>query len=163
MTTQTRRQFLMTTAAAGACALCTSRAAAPKFKTTLKTALIRGLPDEKSLAELKAAGYDGMECSVWDTTPEKAAAARALAEKCGLKIHSVLRGWAQFNDEKKFDEGLKSVETALRAAQAYGADALLLVPCRIGGSGTKLPKPREFQFEFEAKTGRITKAVAGDN
>ena len=71
MTTLTRRQFLMTTAAAGALgagAFCPSRAAEPKFKTTLKTALIRGLPDEKSLAELKEAGYDGMECSVWDTT-----------------------------------------------------------------------------------------------
>jgi L-ribulose-5-phosphate 3-epimerase len=164
MTNPTRRQFLLTTAAASACVLCAGRAsAAPKFKTKLKTALIRGLPDEKIITELKTAGYDGMECSVWDTTPEKAAAARQLAEKAGLRIHSVLRGWTQFNDEKKFDEGLKSVETALLASQAYGADALLLVPCRIGGGSMKLPKPREFQFEFDAKTGRIKKAVAGDN
>ena len=166
MTTLTRRQFLMTTAAAGALgasALCASRAAEPKFKTTLKTALIRGLPDNKILTELKTAGYDGMECSVWDTTPEKAAAARARTEKYGLRIHSVLRGWAQFNDEKKFDEGIASVETALRSAQAYGAETVLLVPCRIGGAGMKMPKPREFQFEFDPKTGHVQKVAAGDN
>lgn len=166
MTTLTRRQFLMTTAAAGALgagAFCPSRAAEPKFKTTLKTALIRGLPDEKSLAELKEAGYDGMECSTWDTTPDKAEAARKLAEKCGLKIHSVLRGWAQFNDPKKFDEGIASAETALRAAQAYGAETILLVPCRIGGAGMKMPKPREFQIEFDPKSGHVQQVVAGDN
>ncbi|MCX7009645.1 MAG: TIM barrel protein [Kiritimatiellaeota bacterium] len=164
MTTQTRRQFLMTTAAASACALCAGRAsAAPKFKTTLKTSLIRGLPDEKILTELKTAGYDGMECSAWKVTPEQAAAARVLAEKMGLKIHSVLFGWAQLNDEKKFDEGIANITTALQVAQAYGADALLVVPCRIGGGAMKMPKPREFQLEFDAKTGRIQKCVAGDN
>ncbi len=167
MTPQTRRQFLMTTAAAagalGAGAFCATRAAEPKFKTTLKTALIHGLPDEKYLAELKAAGYDGMESSAWKVTPEQAATARALAEKMGLKIHSVLFGWAQLNDGKKFDEGVANITTALQVSQAYGADALLVVPCRIGGGGMKLPKPREFQFEFDAKTGRIQKCVAGDN
>jgi hexulose-6-phosphate isomerase len=164
MTTLTRRQFLTTTAAASACACCLGRAtAAPKFSTTLKTALIRGLPDEKILTELKAAGYDGMECNAWKVTPEQAAAARALAEKLGLKIHSVLFGWAQLNDEKKFDEGVANITTALQTSQAYGADALLVVPCRIGGGTMKLPKPREFQFEFDAKTGRVQKCVAGDN
>jgi hexulose-6-phosphate isomerase len=166
MTTLTRRQFLMTTAAAGVLssgAFCAARAAEPKFKTTLKTALIRGLPDEKSLAELKEAGYDGMECTAWTTTPDQAAAARALAEKCGLRIHSVMRGWAQFNDEKKFNEGLTSVETALCAAQAFGASTILLVPCRIGGGGMKMPKPREFQIEFDPKSGHVQQVVAGDN
>ena len=162
MTAQTRRQFLLTSAAAGAGALCAGRAmAAPKFTTTLKTALIRGLPDDKILTELKTAGYDGMECTAWDTTPDKAAAARTLAEKYGLKIHSVMRGWVQFNDEKKFDESLQSVEIKLRAAQAFGANTILLVPCRI--NGMKMPKPREFQYEFDAKTGRVQKCVAGDN
>ena len=159
----TRRKFL-TTAAASACALCAGRAtAAPKFTTTLKTALIHGVPDEKYLTELKAAGYDGMECSAWKVTPEQASGARALAEKMGLKIHSVLFGWAQLNDEKKFDEGVANITAALQAAQAYGAEALLVVPCRIGGGGMKMPKPREFQFAFDAKTGRIQKCVAGDN
>jgi len=151
----TRRQFI----AASTLALTAPLFAAPPVK--LKKALIHGLPDEKYLTELKAAGYDGMECTAWSAEPAKAEEARKLAEGLGMRIHSVLRGWTQFNDPKQFDAGVTSVETTLRTAQLLGADAILLVPCRIGGM--KMPKPREFQFDFDEKTNRIKRVVTGDN
>ena len=42
-------------------------------------------------------------------------------------------------DGAKVEATLSKTEDALRAAQAFGADAVLLVPCRIGGM--KMPKP----------------------
>ena len=43
----------------------------------------------------------------------------------------------------------------------FGADAVLLVPCRIGGM--KMPRPWEFLIDFDEKTGHIRKVAAGDN
>jgi hexulose-6-phosphate isomerase len=154
----TRRQFIAATAAL---------ALAPRLsfgddKPKLRKALIRGLPDEKTLTPLKEAGFDGIECGAWNTAPDKAEAARKIADSLGLRIHSVLRGWAQFNDPKQFDAGIASVETALRAAQAFGADAVLVVPCRIGGKEMKMPKPREFKIEFDEKTNHIKSVGDGD-
>ena len=56
--------------------------------------------------------------------------AKAIADKVGLRIHSVLRGWAEFNSEDpaKVSSTLALTERALRAAKAYGADDVLLVP-----------------------------------
>jgi hypothetical protein len=61
----------------------------------------------------------------------------------------VLRGWAEFNsdDPPKVEKTFAVTENALRAAQAYGADTVLLVPCRIGGM--KMPSPRQFAIEFD--------------
>jgi L-ribulose-5-phosphate 3-epimerase len=158
----TRRQFIAAATAAASAVLWDRRAAAaPPVK--LKKALIHGLPDEKYLTSLKEAGFDGMECTAWSAEPAQAEEARKLADRLGLKIHSVLRGWTQFNDPKQFDAHLATVETALRTAQLLGADALLLVPCRIGGGGMKMPKPREFQIEFDERTNHLKRVVAGDN
>jgi hexulose-6-phosphate isomerase len=132
-------------------------------QTRLKKALIHGLPDEKYLTSLKEAGYDGMESTAWNAEPAKAEEARKIADRLGLKIHCVMRAWTQFNDPKQFDAHVASVETALRTAQILGADAILLVPCRVGGAGMKIPKPRELQYEFDEKTNHIKRVVAGDN
>ena len=66
-----------------------------------------------------------------------------------MRIHSVLRGWMEFNSEDSDKVSRLATEDALRAAQAYGADAVLLVPCRI--SGMKMPAPREFAIEFDPR------------
>jgi L-ribulose-5-phosphate 3-epimerase len=131
------------------------------FKTRLRKALINNKPTEAYLEKIKAAGFDGVEGGVIPVA--EAEKCRAAADKLGLKIHSVLRGWAEFNsaDAAKVEATLKTTEEALLAAQAFGADAVLLVPCRIGGM--KMPKPREFQIEFDEKTGHISKVAAGDN
>jgi hexulose-6-phosphate isomerase len=157
-----RRDFLGAVGAAGvAVALSRSAAAAP-FKTTLQKALI-GNPTEETLSSWKAAGFAGMETSAWDVAPEDAEKGRRTAEKLGMKIHSVLRGWTNFNadDPSAVAKDIASVERALKAAQGYGADALLLVPCRVGGMA--MPEAWEFDIEFDEKTSHVRKVASGDN
>jgi hexulose-6-phosphate isomerase len=158
----TRREFLGTSAAVGAGVLLGGRLHAAGFQTTLNKSLI-GKPDEATLSSWKAAGFEGIESGVRDASPEDAAAARKVAEKLGMQIHSVLYGWANFNspDSGKVAADLASVEVALKAAQAYGASAVLLVPCRVGGMA--MPEPWEFDIEFDEKTGVVKRVVAGDN
>ena len=120
----TRRDFLAASAAVGAGLMTAGRLDAAPFKTTLKKALI-GAPTEETLSSWKAAGFDGMETNKWDVIPADAAKGRKIAEKLGMPIHAVMRGWANFNKEPgTVAKEVESVETALRAAQAYGADAL---------------------------------------
>jgi L-ribulose-5-phosphate 3-epimerase len=160
-----RRHFIATSLAAGfglglGCAHAQAPAAG-SFKTRLRKALIINKPTEEDFRKLKEAGFEGVEGGVIPVA--EAEKCRALGDKLGMKVHCVLRGWAEFNspDQAKVEATLKTTEDALRAAQAFGADAVLLVPCRIGGM--KTPKPREFQFEFDENTGHIAKVVAGDN
>ncbi len=138
--------------------------AAP-LKTTLKKALI-GKPTEETLSSWKAAGFEGIESSAWNVTPKEAAAARKVAEKLGMRIHSVLFGWANFNRKDSVAKDLAAVRTALRACRVYGGNALLLVPCRIGGTRQKpmpMPEAWEFEIEFDEKTGHVRRVAAGDN
>ncbi|MFQ6099096.1 MAG: twin-arginine translocation signal domain-containing protein, partial [Armatimonadota bacterium] len=145
-----RRQFLASSAAAAAglaLGLEHEACAQPPFKHKLHKALIVGKPTEESLAPMKEAGFDGVEARI--VSPEEAAQAKQVADGLGMRIHSVLRGWASFNSNNE-DEVSKSVDTtaaALRAGQAYGADAVLLVPCRIGGQA--MPEPWEFRIRFD--------------
>ncbi len=157
-----RRDFLAASAVAGAGLLAASRLQAAPFKTTLKKALI-GKPDETTLTSWKAAGFEGIESGVWNISRAEAEAARKVAEGLGMPIHAVLFGWANFNnpDESKVAADIANVETALQACAGYGADALLLVPCRVGGM--KMPEPWEFDIEFDEKTGHVKRVVAGDN
>lgn len=161
-----RREFLAAGAAAGlALALAPrSRAEEKPFKTHLTKSMI-GKPTEEYLGQLKVAGFDGIESSEWNVTPDVAKAARALAEKKGLRIHSVLRGWMQFNskDPAAVAQSIAEVETTLRAAQGYGADAILVVPCRIGSKEMAMPEAWEFDLEFDEKTGHLSRVVKGDN
>ena len=163
-----RRDFLTTSPAIAAglgLGLCPLRGKArdadPVFKTKLHKAVIVNKPTEDELKRLKDAGFDGVEAGI--LPPQEAEGCRAVAEKCGMRIHSVLRGWAEFNsdDPSKVAQTRAVTEDALRAAQAYGADAVLLVPCRIGGM--KMPAPRQFAIEFDPQTNHLTRVVAGDN
>jgi hexulose-6-phosphate isomerase len=136
-------------------------AAPPSFQTRLHKALIVDRPTEEELRKLKEAGFGGVEAGIVD--PEQARKCRETADKLGLRIHAVLRGWAEFNspDRAKADQSLATTEAALRAAQGYGADAVLLVPCRIGGMS--LPRPWEFVLEYDEGTGHLSRVVYGDN
>jgi len=155
----TRREMLAATSAAALALSAPSFLQAQEFKTKLYKAVIVGKPDEKTLEKLKAAGYDGVEAS--PCAVDQAAKCREVAEKVGMKIHSVLRGWASFNGPSGADNGMKATQDALRAAAAYGAGAVLLVPCRIGGMA--MPQAWEFKIEFDDKTGHLTKVADGDN
>ncbi len=147
------------------------------FKTQLRKALI-ARPTEDELNQMKAAGFEGVEARV--LPPDEAAKMRKVADGLGMRVHSVLYGWAEFNhsDKSEVDRTFAEAQGALRCAEAFGADAVLLVPCRIGPRGGRggrgaaagppadniqMPRPWEFQIEFDDRTGHITKVVYGDN
>jgi L-ribulose-5-phosphate 3-epimerase len=150
--------------------------AAPEAPLTFKTKLHKALiarPTEDELRQIKDAGFEGVEGRV--LPPEEATKMRAAADKMGMRIHSVLYGWAEFNnpDKSEVDRTFAETQAALRSAEAFGADAVLLVPCRIGprggrgalpaGQAMQMPRAWEFQIEFDDKTGHISKVVQGDN
>jgi hexulose-6-phosphate isomerase len=157
-----RRAFLATTAAAGAgIALAGRLEAAAAWKTTIHKGLI-GAPTEAFLKEVKDAGFDGIESTVWQKSPQEAVAARQLAESLGLKIHSILFGWGTMNGgDAAMTKSVSEMETALQTAQGYGATTVLYVPCRI--DVTPMPEPWEFDIRFDEKTNHIRQVVAGDN
>ena len=133
---------------------------AAEFKTTLHKAMI-GVPSEETLKAWKAAGFEGMESTKWEASPEDAAAARKTAESLGMRIHSELFGWGNMNGgDAALADSVAKMETALRAAQGYGADTVLYVPCLIGGM--PMPKPWEFDIRFDEKTSHLKQVVAGD-
>jgi hexulose-6-phosphate isomerase len=159
-----RRRFLTNaTAAAAAVALVPGFAApATKFKGRIRKAKIVGPVTEAELQPLKDAGFDGVE-TTHICPEEEAAKGRTVAEKLGMRVHSVLRGWMEFNsdDPKKVEDSLEQTRKALRAAKAYGADDILLVPCRVGGMA--MPEAWEFDIAFDPKTGHVSRVAAGDN
>ncbi|MDO4558080.1 MAG: sugar phosphate isomerase/epimerase family protein [Planctomycetia bacterium] len=162
MRTTSRRQFLTTAAAAtaGIALMDTLRAedAAPQFRTTLHRSWMGGT-DEKQYAEIAEAGFEGLESTTWDIAPTEAEKVRRMADRLGLRIHSVLRGWTNFNQADAFEADVKSVERSLEAAAAYGSDAVLLVPCRTGVAG---PAAGQFDIECDDR-GNVKRVVKGDN
>jgi L-ribulose-5-phosphate 3-epimerase len=159
----TRRQFLGRTAATSAVVMLAARQLqAAGFRRRLRKAMIIGEVTETALQPLKEAGFNGVETT--HICPEsEAVQGRAVAEKLGMRVHSVLRGWMEFNsdDPKKVEESLEKTRLALRAAKGYGADTILLVPCRI--TGLAMPEPWEFDIAFDQMTGHVTRVSAGDN
>ncbi|GAB6185986.1 sugar phosphate isomerase/epimerase family protein [Thermopirellula anaerolimosa] len=148
-----------TMAGRGLSALAGTVTEGPTYRTKLFKSMI-GNPDEATLKSLREAGFDGIESNQRHAAVDEAGAARKLAESLGLRVHSVLYGWANFNTDS-VSADIESVAKSLETAAAYGADALLLVPCRIGGMA--MPKPWEFDIEFDEKTGHLLKVVSGDN
>jgi hexulose-6-phosphate isomerase len=158
-----RRRFIAAAGALGATALLPGfSASGANFRGRIRKAMIIGKVTEAALQPLKEAGFDGVE-TTHICPAEEAALGRAAAEKLGMRVHSVLRGWMEFNspDRKKVEESLEKTRLALRAAHAYGADDILLVPCRVGGM--PMPEPWEFDIDFDAKTGYVSRVAAGDN
>jgi len=157
-----RRTFMMS-AAAGIAALKTKSLfaqEAPAFKTKLLKALIAPTSDEATCARIAKAGFPGFEVQHKDASVEVARAGKACAEKHGLKIHSLMYGWAQFNqtDTAARRKSIDDAKRALEVAAAFGADAMLLVPCKIGG---KMPAPSQFKVEFDPATLKVTRVAEG--
>lgn len=160
-----RRQFLVSAGAASLSLMSTTPAQAASFKTVIHKAKIVGKIDEKALRELKDAGFEGVEVAHLFDDETEAKKARELMEGIGLKAHSVLRGWAEFNsdDPGQVAASYAVTEKALRTAHWLGAETILLVPCRVGGVGVVLPNPWEFDIEFDEKTAHVSRVVKGDN
>lgn len=157
-----RRGFLSLSAAAASSSLLPFAAHTAEFKTKLHKAQMVGKITEANMTPLKAAGFEGVETTNC-CSEEEAAKGRAIAEKLGMRVHSVLRGWMKFNsaEPKDVEKTLEDSRVALRAAKAYGADAILLVPCRIDGKN--MPSIGDIDIEFDESNGHLKRIVKGDN
>jgi L-ribulose-5-phosphate 3-epimerase len=160
--TFTRRHFIGG-AAAGAVALQTPRLfaqAVPAFKTKLRKALIAPLADDATCARIAKAGFDGFEVQQTTASVEAALAGQACAARHGLKIHSMMYGWAQFNhaDAAARRASIDDAKRVLEVTAAFGATTMLLVPCRIEG---KMPSPSQFNLAFDPATLKLTRAAEG--
>lgn len=162
-TSISRRRFLAASAVAAVVGpkLCEGTfVQAAEFKTKLPKALI-GAPTEANLTAWKEAGFDGIEASRGDVSPESGKSIQQMAERIGMRVHSTLYGWASFNQPEAFDGEVEKVASALVSTGNLGATAMLLVPCRIGGM--PMPEPWEFDIELNESTGHLTKVFNGDN
>ena len=145
---ENRRRFLQTLSAALAVApvgLAAQQKPGPGGSssaspgTLRKSTLISMLPRDRSYAERfaigKEAGFEAVEMQTIASETEAAEIKEASA-KTGLKIHSVMNSdhWRyplSSGDPKVVDSCVKGMETSIRNAKLWGADAVLLVPAVV--------------------------------
>ncbi|MDO5554172.1 MAG: sugar phosphate isomerase/epimerase family protein [Planctomycetia bacterium] len=165
-----RREFLGVTATAAAVSMTAlnsngavgqEASKATEYRTKLYKSISCSLENIPKQAEaLAGMGYDGIETN-WEGPVKVAREARAAAEANGLRVHSVLRGWTNFNVPEDHDKDIESVKTALRTARAVGADAILLVPCRTDAPAGI--NPWDIKIEYDPTTCLVSKISEGDN
>jgi L-ribulose-5-phosphate 3-epimerase len=136
-----RRTFLKAFAATAAVTPVTRAfGQAPPFSTKVrKSILISMLPRELPYADRFAMARDiGFEAVEMQTVakPEEAAEIGEAAKKTGLRIHSVMNmdHWRlplSSSDPAVVAGSVKGMETSLKNAQLWGADAVLLVPAVV--------------------------------
>jgi hexulose-6-phosphate isomerase len=138
MMTMDRRRFLEATAAVSALAALRPRGAAAAGSPK-KAVLIYMLPKALSYRDrfqmAVDAGFGGIEMGTV-TNPREADEIKDASVKTGLRIHSVMNAdhWAY---PLSSDEGpvvtrsVTGMETSLRNAKLWGADAVLLVPAVV--------------------------------
>ena len=162
-----RRNFLAASAAATVLgSQLPTLAADESLRGRIRKAMIVRIPTEGTLLPYKQAGFEGVEAQEYlKMTEAEATGLRTKAEAMGMRIHSVMRGWASFNsdDEKKRNSTIEETRQAMRVAKWYGADDILCVPCRIGPNDATIPEPADFDIEFDEKTLHVSRVVAGDN
>lgn len=166
----TRREFIKAAGIAAAAAGISSGARAetaavqkPAFKTVLYKALIAKVADDATCEGIAKSGFKGVELYEKGLTFKQAEEGRRIAEKHGIRIHSYMAGWQEFNspDAAKRQASIEDARRLIRLARAYGAPDVLLVPCRVGGMN--MPKPSQFAIDFDPVTLKAKSVVAGDN
>ncbi len=149
----TRRTFLSTPAAAAALQT-------PNRLPIKKGVLINMLPNKLSYAERFAmardTGFDQVECVA---TPDdrEAEEIKKASEQAKVPIHSVMNmaHWKfplSSPDPAVVAESMKGMETSLRNAKLWGADAVLLVPAVVN------PEVR-YQDAWTRSTAQIKKLL----
>ncbi len=130
-------------------------------KMLMRKALVVREPNEDTLKKVRDAGFDGFEALAAPVA--EAQKTRAIADGLGLRIHSVMFGWAKFNSDKndQVNESISKMADAIAAARAYGADAVLLVPGRIDVE--PMPKPWQFNVQFNRETGHLIAVADSGN
>jgi len=172
MKTFTRRNFIQTSVVASAGFVfgntqgLSAQTPGPAKKTLnsnlYKSTVIKE-PTEEICSRLKSAGYDGIEVSNWNVTSAQARIYRSIAEKSDIRIHSVMRGWAGFNnaDAAARQKTIDETATSIHAASNMGADTILLVPCRIDAK--PMPEAWDYDIDFDPQTLMVKTVVKGDN
>ena len=111
----------------------------PAPSTIKKSVLINMLPKELSYAArfalAREVGFEGIEMQTI-TRPEEAAEIKEAAAKAGLRIHSVMNSdhWRlplSSSDPDVVTRSVQGMETSLKNAALWGADAVLLVPAVV--------------------------------
>lgn len=114
-------------------------AAQPGTTGIRKSTLISMLPKERSYAErfaiARESGFDAIEMQTI-TPAAEAEEIKAAAQKTGLRIHSVMNQdhWRlpiSSGDPDVVNRSVAGMETSLRNAVLWGADAVLLVPAVV--------------------------------
>ncbi len=106
-------------------------------KSTLISMLPRALSYADRLAMAREAGFEAIEMQTI-TKDDEAAEIKEAAKKTGLRIHSVMNmdHWRlpiSSSDPEVVSGSVKGMETSLRNAALWGADAVLLVPAVVDG------------------------------
>jgi hexulose-6-phosphate isomerase len=128
-------------AAAAAPVLRASAQQAPAAQATgiRKSTLINMLPRDRPYVErfriAREAGFEAIEMQTI-ASPEEAAEIKEASAKAGLRIHSVMNmdHWRlplSSGDPEVVSGSVKGMETSLRNAALWGADAVLLVPAVV--------------------------------
>ena len=104
-------------------------------KSTLISMLPRNLSYQARFQLAKDCGFEGVEMRTI-TRDEEAAEIKEAAVKTGLKIHSVMNAdhWEaplSSADPEVVRRSVRGMETSLRNAALWGADAVLLVPAVV--------------------------------
>jgi hexulose-6-phosphate isomerase len=112
-----------------------AKAAGAIRKSTLINMLPRDRPYAERFAMAKEAGFEAIEMQTI-AAQEEAAEIKEAATDTGLRIHSVMNmaHWRQpisSADPAVVTESVKGMETSLRNAALWGADAVLLVPAVV--------------------------------
>jgi hexulose-6-phosphate isomerase len=139
-----RRDFLHTSAFAAAAAFLpevpsgVAQTNAPQGALK-KAVLISMLPKEMSYADrfklAREVGFEGLEAQTV-TDPKEADQIKEAAEQTGLRIHSVMNmdHWKfplSSADPAVVGRSMKGMETSIRNAKLWGAEAVLLVPAVV--------------------------------
>ena len=135
-----RREFL--TLAAAALVSTQARGGAQQQSSIQKSVLITMLPKDRGYLErftlARSVGFAGIEMQTISGAGE-AAEIREAAAKSGLRIHSVMNmdHWKlplSSADPQIVNRSVAGMETSLRNAALWGADAVLLVPAVVDAS-----------------------------
>ena len=139
-----RREFLtLLGAAVGASAASRLAASAQQQPQAIrKSVLISMLPKDRSYADrfalARSVGFEGIEMQTIGRA-EEAAEIREAATRTGLRVHSVMNmdHWKlplSSADPEIVNKSIAGMETSLRNAALWGADAVLLVPAVVDAS-----------------------------
>jgi L-ribulose-5-phosphate 3-epimerase len=141
MTHIDRRTFLAASVSGLAALQAKSATAA---STPKKAVLISMLPKELSLLDrFKMAvdvGFEGLEARTV-TDPKMVDEIKSASEKSGLRVHSVMNmdHWdhpLSSDNAEQVNKSVAGMETSLRNAKLWGADAVLLVPAVVNPQTT---------------------------